>query len=77
MSAFQIVTECRAMFTANAYTLSEKKQVLVGARIKALQGMAFKFSNQRQWRDIVSAVQCSVNYPAVLVALRAGIDLNR
>jgi len=40
------------------------------ARMKALDDIRRKFSNRRQWRDFVSAVQCSVKYPAVLNALR-------
>jgi len=32
-----------------------------------------KFSNQREWRDFISAVQCSVNYSVVVNALRAGV----
>jgi hypothetical protein len=40
------------------------------ARMKTLQDIGRKFSNRRQWRDFVSAVQCSVNYPVVLNALR-------
>jgi hypothetical protein len=40
------------------------------ARMKTLEDIRRKFSNRRQWRDIVSAVQCSVNYPQVLNALR-------
>lgn len=31
-----------------------------------------KFTNQRQWREFVSAVQCSVNYPAAINSLRFG-----
>jgi hypothetical protein len=31
-----------------------------------------KFTNQRQWREFVSAVQCSVNYPAAINSLRSG-----
>jgi hypothetical protein len=31
-----------------------------------------KFANQRQWREFVSAVQCSVNYPAAINSLRSG-----
>jgi hypothetical protein len=41
------------------------------ARMKALEDFGRKFSNRREWRDFVSAVQCSVNYPVVLNALRA------
>src|ERR1700684_3564747 len=31
-----------------------------------------KFTNQRQWREFVSAVQCSVNYPSAINSLRSG-----
>ena len=34
-----------------------------------------KFTNQRQWREFVSAVQCSVNYPAAINSLRSGTKL--
>jgi hypothetical protein len=34
-----------------------------------------KFTNQRQWREFVSAVQCSVNYPAAINTLRHGTKL--
>jgi hypothetical protein len=37
-----------------------------------LGDMKRKFLNQRQWREFVAAAQCSVNYPAVLSALRSG-----
>jgi len=40
------------------------------ARMKSLDDIRRKFSNRRQWRDFVSAVQCSVKYPLVLNALR-------
>jgi hypothetical protein len=40
------------------------------ARMKTLEDIRRKFSNRRQWRDFVSAVQCSVNYPLVLNAVR-------
>jgi hypothetical protein len=38
-----------------------------------------KFSNNRQWREFVSAVQsvtypCTVTYPKVISALRSGRD---
>jgi hypothetical protein len=42
------------------------------ARMKVLEDFGRKFSNRREWRDFVSAVQCSVNYPGVLNALQAG-----
>ena len=31
-----------------------------------------KFTNRRQWREFVSAVQCSVNYPAAINSLHSG-----
>jgi hypothetical protein len=40
------------------------------ARMKTLEDIRRKFSNRRDWRHFVSAVQCSVAYPAVLNALR-------
>jgi hypothetical protein len=30
--------------------------------MKTFEEIKSRFSNQRQWRDFVSAVQCSVNY---------------
>jgi hypothetical protein len=33
---------------------------------------ANKFANQRQWREFLSAAQCSVNYPAAINTLRDG-----
>ncbi len=39
-------------------------------RMKSLEDFGRKFSNRREWRDFIAAVQCSVNYPVVLNALR-------
>jgi hypothetical protein len=36
------------------------------------QKFTHHFANQRQWREFVSAVQCSVNYPAAINSLRTG-----
>jgi hypothetical protein len=47
-------------------------QDLPGAAVTALEDIKRKFTNQRQWREFVSAVQCSVNYPAAVNALRSG-----
>jgi hypothetical protein len=33
--------------------------------MKTFEEIKSRFSNQRQWRDFVSAVQCSVNYSTV------------
>ena len=40
------------------------------ARMKSLEDFGRKFSNRREWRDFIAAVQCSVNYSVVLNALR-------
>jgi hypothetical protein len=45
---------------------------LPAAAASAFQDIKRKFTNQRQWREFVSAVQCSVNYPAVANTLRSG-----
>jgi hypothetical protein len=29
-----------------------------------------KFSNQRKWRDFVTAVECSANYPTIISSMR-------
>lgn len=33
--------------------------------MKTLEEIKSRFSNRRQWRDFVSALQCSVNYSTV------------
>ena len=43
---------------------------LPAAAASAFEDIKQKFSNQRQWREFVSAVQCSVNYPAAINSLR-------
>jgi hypothetical protein len=47
-------------------------QDLPNAAANAFAGIKRKFSNQRQWREFVAAVQCSVNYPAAINTLRSG-----
>jgi hypothetical protein len=47
-------------------------QDLPNAAANAFEDIRRKFSNQRQWREFVSAVQCSVNYPAAINTLRSG-----
>ncbi len=39
--------------------------------VKTFEEMKSRFSNQRQWRDFVAAVQCSVNYSTVVGTLRS------
>jgi hypothetical protein len=45
---------------------------LPNAAANAFEDFKRKFSNQRQWREFVAAVQCSVNYPAAINAVRFG-----
>ncbi len=45
---------------------------LPAAAASAFEDIKRRFSNQRQWREFVSAVQCSVNYPAAINSLRSG-----
>jgi hypothetical protein len=47
-------------------------QDLPNAAVNAFEDIKRKFSNQRQWHDVISAVQCSVNYPAAINTLRSG-----
>jgi hypothetical protein len=47
-------------------------QDLPTVAVNAFEDIKRKFSNQRQWREFVSAVQCSVNYPAAINTLRSG-----
>jgi hypothetical protein len=56
---------------------NDVKVVRLGLDLPAAAASAFedikqKFTNQRQWREFVSAVQCSVNYPAAINSLRSG-----
>ena len=45
---------------------------LPAAAASAFEDIKQKFTNQRQWREFVSAVQCSVNYPSAINSLRSG-----
>jgi hypothetical protein len=47
-------------------------QDLPRAAVNAFEDIKRKFSNQRQWREFVSAIQCSVPYPAAINTLRSG-----
>jgi len=47
-------------------------QDLPTVAVSAFEDIKRKFTNQRQWREFVSAVQCSVNYPAAINTLRSG-----
>jgi hypothetical protein len=45
---------------------------LPAAAASAFEDIKRRFTNKRQWREFVSAVQCSVNYPAAINTLRSG-----
>jgi hypothetical protein len=46
---------------------------LPAAAASAFEDIRRKFTNQRQWREFVSALQCTVNYPAAVAGtLRSG-----
>jgi hypothetical protein len=48
-------------------------QDLPTVAVNAFEDIKRKFSNQRQWREFVAAVQCTVNYPAAINnTLRSG-----
>jgi hypothetical protein len=48
-------------------------QDLPTVAVSAFEGIKRKFTNQRQWREFVAAVQCPVNYPsAINNTLRSG-----
>jgi hypothetical protein len=46
-------------------------QDLPTVAVNAFEDIKQKFTNQRQWREFVSAVQCSVNYPVAINTLRS------
>jgi hypothetical protein len=67
------------MFISETASVDEKNDInvvrlgldLPTAAASALQDIKRKFTNQRQWREFVSAAQCSVNYPAAINSLRS------
>jgi len=44
----------------------------LAAPMDTFEDLSRRFSNQRQWREFLSAVQCSVDYSAVINTVRAG-----
>jgi hypothetical protein len=61
-------------FAASAVDLHRGVSAMLGkvAPFQAIDGMKRSFANRRRWGEFVSAVQCSVSYPAVINALRSG-----
>ena len=68
------------MLTSETGSLDEESDInvvrlgldLPAAAASAFEDIKQKFTNQRQWREFVSAVQCSVNYPSAINSLRSG-----
>jgi hypothetical protein len=67
-----LVPESSAVAEQNDINIVRRGLDLPAAAANALEDIKQKFTNQRQWREFVSAVQCSVNYPAAVNSLRSG-----
>jgi hypothetical protein len=67
-----LVTQISAVEEENDIKVVRLGLDLPAAAASAFEDIKQKFSNQRQWREFVSAVQCSVNYPAAINSLRSG-----
>jgi hypothetical protein len=67
-----LVTQISAVEEENDINVVRLGLDLPAAAASAFEDIKQKFTNQRQWREFVSAVQCSVNYPAAINSLRSG-----
>jgi hypothetical protein len=67
-----LVTQTSAVEEENDINVVRLGLDLPAAAANAFEDIKQKFTNQRQWREFVSAVQCSVNYPAAVNSLRSG-----
>jgi hypothetical protein len=65
-----LITQISAVEQENDINVARLGLDLPAAAASAFEDIKQKFSNQRQWREFVSAVQCSVNYPAAINSLR-------
>ena len=70
-----LVTQTSAIEEENDINVVRRGLDLPAAAASAFEDIKQKFTNQRQWREFVSAVQCSVNYPAAINSLRSGTQL--
>jgi hypothetical protein len=70
-----IVNQTSAVEEENDVNVVRLGMDLPAAATSAFEDIKLKFTNQRQWREFVSAVQCSVNYPAAINSLRSGTKL--
>jgi hypothetical protein len=68
-----IIGQTSAVEQDNELSVVRLSMDLPGAAASAFEDIKQKFTNQRQWREFVSALQCTVTYPAaVSSALRSG-----
>ena len=67
-----LVTQISAVEDENKINVVRLGLDLPAAAASAFEDIKQKFTNQRQWREFVSAVQCSVNYPSAINSLRSG-----
>jgi hypothetical protein len=66
-----LVTQISAVEEENDINVVRLGLDLPAAAASAFEDIKQKFTNQRQWREFVSAVQCSVNYPSAINSLRS------
>lgn len=67
-----LVSQTSAVEPENELNVVRLGVDLPAAAASAFEDIKEKFTNQRQWRDFVAALQCTVNYPAVVNTLRSG-----
>ena len=67
-----IVNQTSAVEEENDVNVVRLGMDLPAAATSAFEDIKQKFTNQRQWREFVAALQCTVNYPAVVSTLRSG-----
>jgi hypothetical protein len=67
-----LVTQHSAVAEESDINVVRRRVDLPAVAASAFEDIKQKFTNQRQWREFVSAVQCSVNYPAAINSLRSG-----
>ena len=67
-----LISQTRGLDDENDSNVVRLGLDLPAAAVSAFEDIKRKFTNQRQWREFVSAIQCSVNYPAAIDSVRSG-----
>jgi hypothetical protein len=67
-----LISQARGLDDENDSNVVRLGLDLPAAAASAFEDIKRKFTNQRQWREFVSAIQCSVNYPAAIDSVRSG-----